>query len=107
VEKKIINTEVPPLDEKGRFKHRFQVMMRPLGDDIQRDGMEKAVFVDGTKLDFSIDVVRFLEARRKGPKYLMEEQRRIERAFVKSVSEAVGRRVTTEEIKRATLEGWI
>jgi hypothetical protein len=107
VEKKIINTEVPPLDEKGRFKHRFQVMMRPLGDDIQRDGMEKAVFVDGKKLDFSIDVVRFLEARRKGPKYLMEEQRRIERAFVKSVSEAVGRRVTTEEIKRATLEGWI
>jgi hypothetical protein len=107
VEKKIINTEVPPLDEKGRFKHRFQVMMRPLVDDIQRDGMEKAVFVDGKKLDFSIDVVRFLEARRKGPKYLMEEQRRIERAFVKSVSEAVGRRVTTEEIKRATLEGWI
>ncbi len=107
MEKKIINTEVPPLDEKGRFKHRFQVMMRPLGDDIQRDGMEKAVFVDGKKLDFSIDVVRFLEARRKGPKYLMEEQRRIERAFVKSVSEAVGRRVTTEEIKRATLEGWI
>jgi len=107
MEKKIISAEVPPLDENGRLKHRFQVMMRALGDDIQRDGIEKAVFVDGKKLDFSIDVVRFLEARRKGPKYLVEEQRRIEKAFVKIVSEAVGRRVTTEEIKKATVEGWI
>jgi hypothetical protein len=107
VDKRIIETEVPPLDEKGRFKRRFQVMMRPLGDDFQRDGVEKAVFVDGKKLDFSIDVVRFLEARRKGPKYLFEEQKRIEKAFVKSVSEAVGRRVTVKEIKKATEEGWI
>ena len=107
MEKRIIDTEIPPLDERGRFKHRFQVMMRPLGKDMQKDGVEKAVFVDGKKLDFSIDIVRFLEARRKGPKYLAEEQRKIEREFIKSVSEAVGRRVTTEEIKRATLEGWI
>lgn len=102
-----IKTEIPPLDEHGRFKRRFQVMMRALGPDIQKDGMEKAVFVDGKKLDFSIDIVRFLEARNKGPKYLVQEQRKIEREFIKSVSEAVGRRVTTEEIKRATVEGWI
>lgn len=103
----IINTEIPPLDGRGRFKLRFQVMMRSLGSDIHRDGLEKAVFVDGKRLDFSIDVVRFLEARSKGPKYLMEEQRRIEREFTKSVSEAVGRRVTADDIKRATAEGWI
>lgn len=107
MEKHIIDTEIPPLDERGRFKHRFQVMMRSLGKDMQKDGVEKAVFVDGKKLDFSIDVVRFLEARSKGPKYLIEEQKRIEREFIKSVSEAVGRKVTTEEIKRATVEGWI
>jgi hypothetical protein len=102
-----IETELPPFDERGRPKRRFQVMMRSLGSDIQQDGLEKAVFVDGKKLDFSIDVVRFLDARRKGPKYLFEEQRRIEREFVRSVSDAVGRRVTVEEIKRATAEGWI
>jgi hypothetical protein len=102
-----IETELPPFDERGRPKLRFQVMMRRLGPDIQKDGLEKAVFVDGKRLDFSIDVVRFLEARSKGPKYLFEEQRRIEKAFVKSVSDAVGRRVTADEIKRATAEGWI
>jgi hypothetical protein len=102
-----IETELPPFDERGRPKRRFQVMMRRLGPDIQKDGLEKAVFVDGKRLDFSIDVVRFLEARSKGPKYLFEEQRRIEKAFVKSVSDAVGRRVTADEIKRATAEGWI
>lgn len=103
----IINTEIPPPDGKGGFMHRFEVMMRPLGPDPLKDGVEKAVFVDKKKLDFSIDVIRFLEARRKGPKYLIEEQKRIEREFIKVVSEAVGRRVTTDEIKRATVEGWI
>lgn len=103
----IIDTDIPPMDASGRFKKRFSVMMRPLGPDPARDGAEKAVFVDGKKLDFAIDVMRFLEARSKGPKYLFEEQKKIEREFVKSVSEAVGRRVTVEEIKRATVEGWI
>lgn len=103
----LINTEIPPSDGKGGFMRRFEVMMRSLGSDPVKDGIEKAVFIDKKKLDFSIDVIRFLEARRKGPKYLIEEQKRIEREFIKVVSEAVGRRVTTEEIKRATVEGWI
>lgn len=107
MERRIIDTEIPPLDERGRFKHSFRVMLRPLGKDPAKDGVEKAVFVDGKKLDFSIDVVRFLEARSKGPKFLFEEQRRIEKEFVRSVSDAVGRNVTVEEIKRATAEGWI
>jgi len=107
VEDRRIDAEIPPLDEKGRFKHRFQVMMRSLGPNPHLDGVEKAVFVDGKKLDFVIDVVRFLEARSKGPRYLAEEQKRIERQFVKSVSEAVGRKVTVDEIKKATVDGWI
>lgn len=103
----IVDTDLPPPDGKGGFKHKFRVMMRALGPDPDKDGVEKAVFVDGRRLDFSIDVVRFLEARRKGPKYLVEEQKRIEKEFVRSVSDAIGRRVTVEEIKRATVEGWI
>lgn len=103
----LIETELPPGDGRGGFKRSFRVMMRPLGPDPKKDGMEKAVFVDGRKLDFTIDVVRFLEARQKGPKYLVQEQRRIEREFVEIVSEALGRRVSAEDIKRATVEGWI
>ena len=102
-----IHGEIPPLDAKGNFKRKFEVKMRPLGPDPRRDGLEKAVFVDGKKLDFQIDVLRFLEAKQKGGSHLASEQRKIEREFTKSVSEAVGRRVTTEEIKKATLEGWI
>jgi len=104
---RIVDDELPPMDDKGRFKHRFQVMMRKLGDDPLNDGVEKAVFIDGRKIDFSIDVMRFLEAKRKGPKYLFEEQRKIEKDFIRSVSEALGRKVSVDEIKKATVEGWI
>lgn len=107
MEKSRIITDGPPLDAKGNFKHRFEVKMRPLGPNPQQDGVEKAVFVDGKKLDFKIDVLRFLEAKQKGINFLMQEQKKIEREFIKSVSEAIGRKVTTEEIKKATIEGWI
>lgn len=102
-----IQTEVPPLDKDGKFKHKFEVKMRPLGPNPQEDGVEKAVFIDGKKLDFKIDVLRFLEAKQKGINYLIQEQQKIEKEFIKNVSEAIGRKVTTEEIKKATIEGWI
>lgn len=105
-EKKIIN-EIPPLDSKGNFKRKFEVKMRALGPNPQQDGIEKAVFIEGKKLDFKIDILRFLEAKHKGISFLIEEQKKIEREFIKSVSDAIGRKVTTEEIKRATMEGWI
>lgn len=81
--------------------------MKRLGPDPSKDGLEKAVFVDGKKLDFKIDILRFLEAKSMGVQYMVEEQKRIEKEFTKVVSEAVGRRITKEELKRAILEGWI
>jgi hypothetical protein len=106
-DKSKIITEVPPLDSKGNPKRKFEVKMRALGSDPQKDGVEKAVFIDGNKIDFKIDVIRFLEAKRKGMDFLIEEQKRIEKDFVKSVSDAIGRRITSQDIKRAILEGWI
>lgn len=102
-----IITDAPPLDQNGNFKRKFEVKMRPLGPNPQEDGVEKSVFIDGQKLDFKIDVLRFLEAKQKGMSFLIEEQKKIEKQFVKSVSDALGRAVTTPEIKRAILEGWI
>jgi hypothetical protein len=102
-----IETEVPPFDKDGNFKHKFEVKMRALGPNPEQDGVEKAVFIDGKKIDFKIDVLRFLEAKQKGINYLIQEQIKIEKEFTKSVSEAIGRKVTTEEIKKATIEGWI
>lgn len=102
-----IITDAIPLDENGNFKRKFEVKMRPLGPDPAKDGVEKSVFIDGNKLDFKIDVLRFLEAKQKGISFLIEEQKKIEKQFIKSVSEALGRKVTTPEIKKAILEGWI
>lgn len=99
--------ELPPLDGNGRPKHKLEVKMRVLGSDPKKDGVEKAVFVDGKKLDFSIDILRLLEAKSRGVDQMVREQKRIESAFVKAVSDAIGRKVTGKELKRAILEGWI
>lgn len=99
--------ELPPIDDKGKLKLKFEVKMKVLGPDPKKDGVEKAVFIDNKKIDFQIDVVRFLEARSKGINYLIEEQKKIEKEFVKAVSAFLGRKVRMEEIKKAILEGWI
>lgn len=99
--------ELPPFDRSGRPKHKFEVKMRVLGSDPKKDGVEKAVFVDGKKLDFSIDILRLLEAKSRGIDEMLREQKRIESAFIKAVSDAIGRKITPQELKRAILEGWI
>ena len=102
-----IYTQIPPLDKKGNFKKKFEVKMRVLGPQPQKDGIEKAVFINNIKLDFKIDILRFLESKSKGINYVIEEQKNIERNFVKAVSDFLGRKVSIKEIKKAILEGWI
>lgn len=99
-------SDLPPLDEKGNLKLKFEVKMRLLGQD-PKDGIEKAVFIDNKKLDFTIDVFRFLDAKFKGYNFVVEEQKKIEREFIKAVSDFLGRQVTIQDIKKAILEGWI
>lgn len=103
----IITENIPTIGGDGNPKRKFEVKMRALGPDPLRDGVEKAVFIDGKMIDFKIDVLRFLSAKQRGMEMLLEEQKRIEKEFVKSVSDAIGRRVTVQDIKRAILEGWI
>lgn len=105
---KIIYTdgEIPPLDNSGKPKLKFEVKMRFLGSD-PKDGVEKAVFIDNKILDFKIDVFRFLDAKSKGYNFLIQEQKKIESEFVKIVSNFLGRKVTIEDIKKSILEGWI
>jgi hypothetical protein len=95
------NEEVP-LDDKGNPKKRFEVKMR-----LNNGGMEKAIFIDGELLDWSVDISSLMDAKRMGEMYFRAAQRDIERHFVESVSEVVGRHVTPDEIKKATTLGWI
>lgn len=102
----IYSDSLPPLDKNGKLKLKFEVKMRMLGSD-PKDGIEKAVFIDGKKLDFTIDVFRFLDAKFKGYNFVIEEQKKIEKEFVKCVSDFLGRSVNIQDIKKAIIEGWI
>jgi hypothetical protein len=97
------NNENAPLLPDGKPKLRFEVKMR-------RDpskGIQKAVFIDGELLDWEVDAQSLMEAMKMGPTYYRAVQRDIERHYVESVSEFIGRRVTADDIKEAIKTGWI
>lgn len=90
------NQDRPPLK-------RFEVKMRthPGGE------IEKDVFIDGERLNYSIDTHAFLEARKMGPVFMRAVQEDIAKHFTEAVSEFLGRKVTVEELQQATRTGWI
>ena len=104
-ENKIPETPEPniPLREDGTPKVRFQAGVRP-GPNGR---VEKAIFINGEKLDWSVDYNAFAEAKKMGPMYVQEMQKDIIRHYIASVSEVLGRHVTIEEIKSAITTGWI
>lgn len=95
--------ESPPLDEKGNPKKKFQVMMR----QGKNGTLEKAIFIDGELLDWAVDASSLMDAMKMGPIFYKAIQADIEKHFVESVSEVVGRKLTAAEIKQAIQNGWI
>jgi hypothetical protein len=93
----------PPLDEKGNPKLSFEVKMRKGNNGT----IEKAIFIDGEILDWSVDISSLMEAMKMGPKFYRAAQRDIEKHFTESVSEVVGRHVSADDIKEAIKIGWI
>jgi len=87
--------------EKGMKK--FQVMVRPA----KGGGIEKAVFIDDQMLDWQVDLMSYAEAMKMGPEYVVEVQKSIAKHFIEAVSDTLGRKVTIDEIKKATKTGWI
>ncbi len=96
------NKKLPPLKD-GTPMLTFEVKMR-LGNN---DTIEKAIFINGEHLDWAVDVSSLMDARRMGLKFFEVVKKDIQKHFVESVSEFVGRKVTVEEIKQATKTGWI
>jgi hypothetical protein len=70
-------------------------------------GLENAIFIGGKLLDWQVDLNSLMEASKMGPHFLREVQKDIERHFTESVSDFIGRKVTAEDIKKATKTGWI
>jgi hypothetical protein len=89
--------------EKEENRKTFEVKMR----QAKGGGIEKAIFIDGELLDWQVDIESLMEAMKMGAHYYKEIQRDIEKHFVESVSDCVGRKVTAEEIKNAIKDGYI
>lgn len=84
-------------------KKRFEVKFYQHPDGYQ----EKDVFIDGKKMDYSIDISSYREASKMGLMYKHAVQKDIEKHFTECVSEVLGRRVTLNDIKEAIKTGWI
>lgn len=94
--------ENAPLNKDGKPMLRFEVKMRR-----HKGGVQKAIFIGGEMLDWSVDVSQMIDAMKMGPAFYKAVQRDIERHFVESVSEFIGRKVGPDEIKQAIKLGWI
>jgi DNA-directed RNA polymerase subunit RPC12/RpoP len=99
----IIPKDSVPLYPDGSPMKQFVVKQRKRDDGT----MEKAIFIDGEKLDWSVDISSLLDAKKMGPDYFKEIQKDIEQHYTESVSEVLGRKVTAQQIKEAIKIGWI
>lgn len=95
--------QFPGQPEQPEGKKRFEVKMRK-GEN---GTIEKAIFIDDEILDWSIDMSSYMDAMKMGPMYRRAVQHDIEKHFIESVSDFLGRKVTMNEIKEAIKTGWI
>ena len=102
--KKRIAEDTPiPEDSKGNPLCKFEVKIQKKPDGT----VEKAIFINEELLDWSADLSSLKEAYQMGPKFFYAAQKDIEKHFINSVSEVLGRHVTQEDIKNATKTGWV
>lgn len=92
-----------PLRSDGTPKVRFETKMKKRSDGT----IEKAIFIDGNKLDWSVDASSLMDAAQMGPDFFKVVQKDIEKHFVESVSEFIGRKFTPDDITQAIKTGWI
>lgn len=83
-------------------KKKFEVKMC-----LDSGMIQKAIFIDNQMLDWTMDITSFLECCKMGPEYKFAAQQDIEKHFIESVSDFLGRKVTIDEIKAAIKTGWI
>jgi hypothetical protein len=88
---------------KFEGRKSFEVKIRPA----KGGGIEKAIFIGGELLDWQVDINSLVEAMRMGPMYMKAVQKDIEKHFVESVSDFVGRKVSADDIKKAIKDGYI
>lgn len=88
---------------KEQEKLSFEIKMQPGPNNT----IKKHIYIDGELLDWSVDVTSLMDAYKMGPYIFQAAKKDIEKHFVESVSDVVGRKVTAQEIKQAGIQGWI
>jgi hypothetical protein len=68
---------------------------------------KRAIFIDDELFDWEVDPNSLAEARKLGPKYYIAIQLDIEKHFLDSLSEFLGRKVSKEEVVEAHKTGLI
>lgn len=95
-------TETTPAPE--RKKQRFVV--KPHFDP--SSGVHRQdLFIDDKLFPYEIDQASLMRAKEMGPSYFAIIQKEIMTHFVDSLSNFMGRKVSMEEVVKATKEGWI
>lgn len=72
-----------------------------------RDGDRNLILVGGREFDWSVDLDSYTKACGMGPEYARAAQQDIERHFVESLSDFVGRELTMADIQQAIMTGWL
>lgn len=88
---------------RNEGKKKFEVKLRAG----EAGRVEKAIFIDDELLDWQVDVNALFEAKKMGPAIFHAVQKDVEKHFVESVGEFLGRRVSMEDINSAIKTGWI
>lgn len=83
-------------------KKKFEVKMHIENGILRRD-----IFIEDELFDYEVDKVSLAYAKSIGGEYLMKVQKDIEKHFLECLSEVVGRTVTANEVKKASVVGYI
>lgn len=67
----------------------------------------KDIFVDDKLFEYEVDVNSLIQAKEMGPQYFIAAQRDIQKHFLESLSDFMGRGITQEDVKEAIKTGWI
>ncbi len=92
---------IKPSVPEGKVRFETRIKLHPNGS------VEREVWINDEKLDWSIDIKSFHEAVKMGLMYQKAVKRDIVRHFVESVSDLVGRKVTMQDVNEAIQRGWI
>lgn len=85
--------------KKKKFELKFK--------NLPNGQKEKAIFIDGEKFEYSVDMERYKEVCKMGPQFRAAAQVDIEEHFAKCLSEFVGHAVTSKDIISAIQTGLI